>query len=82
MQRDYETAPVSEQLGLPQVIEGLIGDLNALRDGRITTNDAIARSLLAKQIFNGVRIYLNGTKLLAGNARPIVETKEVSHAGQ
>lgn len=71
MQRDYETAPVSDQLGLPQVIEGLIGDLQALREGRISTNDAIARSMLAKQIFNGVRIYLNGAKLLSGNAKSI-----------
>lgn len=76
MQRDYESAPVSEQLGLPQVIEGLIGDLQALREGKISTNDAIARSMLAKQIFNGVRIYLNGAKLLAGNARAIGSSQE------
>ena len=63
--RDYEVAPVSEQLGLPQVIAGLIGDLDALRAGSISVNDAMARSMLAKQIFNGVRIYLNGSKLLS-----------------
>ena len=68
--RDYETAPVSEQLGLSSVITGLIGDLDALRAGKITVNDAVARSLLAKQIFNGVRIYLNGTKVLSDNAKP------------
>jgi len=68
--RDYESAPVSEQLGLSSVITGLIGDLDALRAGKITVNDAVARSLLAKQIFNGVRIYLNGTKVLADNAKP------------
>ena len=69
--RDYESAPVSEQLGLPDVIAGLVADLAELRAGKISVNDAIARSMLAKQIFNGVRIYLNGTKLLSDNARAI-----------
>lgn len=64
--RDYETAPVSEHLNLDQVIRGLCSDLEQLRAGKIGVNDAIARSLLAKQIFNGVRIYLNASKLLAG----------------
>ena len=63
--RDYEAAPVSEQLGLGTVITGLISDLDELRAGKISVNDAIARSMLAKQIFNGVRIYLNGTKLMS-----------------
>lgn len=67
--RDYESAPVSDQLGLPTVISGLISDLDALRAGRISVNDAVARSMLAKQIFNGVRLYLNGAKVLAENAR-------------
>lgn len=69
--RDYESAPVSESLGLVDVINGLVSDLQELRAGKISTNDAIARSMLAKQIFNGVRLYLNGTKLLATNAKSI-----------
>lgn len=68
--RDYTTAPISEQLGLPQIIAGLCGDLEALRKGEISVNDAMARSMLAKQVFNGVRLYMNGTKLLSENARP------------
>lgn len=72
--RDYETAPVSDQLGLTSVISGLIGDLDALRAGNISVNDAVARSLLAKQIFNGVRIYLNGAKMLSDNARSLPAT--------
>ncbi len=66
--RDYETAPVSERLDLDNVIKGLCTDLELLRAGKISVSDAIARSLLAKQIFNGVRIYLSATKLLAGTA--------------
>jgi hypothetical protein len=75
-QRDYVSAPVSAQLGLESVITGLVGDLEALRAGRIGVNDAIARSMLAKQIFNGVRIYLNGTKILSENARALTSEKE------
>lgn len=67
--RDYVSAPVSEQLGIPDIIRGLANDLDELRAGKISVNDAVARSMLAKQIFNGVRIYLNGTKLLSESAR-------------
>lgn len=70
-QRDYETMPVSEELGLPDVIKGLVEDLNLLRAKKITVQDAVARSLLAKQVFNGVRLYLNGTNVLVSNARRI-----------
>ncbi len=68
--RDYVSAPISEQLGLGGVIAGLVGDLDALRAGKITVADAVARSMLAKQIFNGVRIYMNGTKYLSDAALP------------
>jgi hypothetical protein len=68
-ERDYETSPVCDRLDLDNVIKGLCADLELLRNGKISVNDAIARSLLAKQIFNGVRIYLSATKLLAGAAR-------------
>lgn len=76
--RDYESAPASESLGLDQVIKGLVGDLEALRAGKITTNDAIARSLLAKQIFNGVRLYLNGAKLLSEGARRVEPAAQIA----
>lgn len=75
---DYESAPVSQSLGLDQVIRGLVGDLEELRAGKISVQDAIARSLIAKQIFNGVRLYLTGTKLLVGNAKDIASTPAIS----
>lgn len=71
MVRDYQAMPVSDQLGIPQIIAGLVRDLDELRAGKISVNDAVARSMLAKQIFNGVRIYLNGAKLLADGAKPV-----------
>ena len=67
--RDYDSAPVSDRLNLEEVITGLAGDLRALRAGKISVGDAQARALLAKQIFNGVRIYLNGMTLLSGAAK-------------
>lgn len=69
--RDYEVAPVTDSLQLDKIITGLAGDLEALRAGKISVNDAIARSMLAKQIFNGVRIYMNGAKMLADQAREV-----------
>ena len=74
-ERDYEAAPVSEHLNLDDVIKGLCADLEALRSGKIGVNDAIARSLLAKQIFNGVRLYLNASKMLSGTATPAALAK-------
>jgi hypothetical protein len=66
--RDYDSSPVSERLDLDNVIRGLCKDLEALRAGEIGVNDAIARSLIAKQIFNGVRLYLSASKLLSASA--------------
>lgn len=66
--RDYEAAPVSVQLGLEGVILGLSGDLKALRDGAISPNDALARAAVAKQLFNGVRLYLQAMKTLEARA--------------
>jgi len=79
--RDYESAPVSDGLGLVQVINGLVKDLESLRAGEISTQDAIARSLLAKQIFNGVRIYLTGTKLLTERAKAVPALASAEDAG-
>jgi hypothetical protein len=62
--RDYESAPVSESLGLGDVVKGLAADLTELRQGKISPTDALARAALAKQIFNGVRLYLQASRFL------------------
>lgn len=80
--RDYDSNPVAEQLSLDVVIRGLCQDLEQLRAGKIAVNDAIARSLLAKQIFNGVRIYLSASKMLAGNAVPTAAKALAEEKGQ
>lgn len=76
--RDYDIAPVADRLDLDKVIKGLTTDLELLRAGKISVSDAIARSLLAKQIFNGVRIYLSASKLLASNANAIAPVESLS----
>lgn len=79
--RDYSTAPISDQLGLPDIIAGLCSDLDELRAGKISVNDAMARSMLAKQVFNGVRLYMNGTKLLSDAAIPARQSPTTSPDG-
>lgn len=69
--RDYESAPVTQALGLEQIVRDLAQDLTELRAGKITPGDAIARANLAKQLFNGVRLYLTASKFLAAQALPI-----------
>ena len=64
MPRDYDSAPASEALGLGNIVRGLAGDLSDLREGRISPNDALARAAVAKQIFNGVRLYLAASRFI------------------
>lgn len=81
--RDYDSAPVAETLGLERIILGLVSDLDDLRGGKISPNDAIARSMLAKQIFNGVRLYLTGRNYIkAQNAASSEIISLPTEAGQ
>jgi hypothetical protein len=68
--RDYESAPVADRLNLETIIAALANDIDELRAGRISVHDAMARATLAKQMFNGVRLYMNGMKMLSENAKP------------
>jgi hypothetical protein len=77
MQRDYMSSPVSEKLGLQEVILGLAGDIAALRSGEISPADALARAALAKQVFNGVRLYLQAITTLERSARDV--SQGISH---
>jgi hypothetical protein len=69
--RDYVSAPVAESLGLREVILGLSTDLEDMREGRISPQDGMARAAVAKQLFNGVRMYLQALKSLEDAARPV-----------
>ena len=71
--RDYESTPVSDSLGLGDVIKGLSTDLQEMRAGKISPQDGIARAAVAKQLFNGVRLYLQAMKSLEAGARDVTK---------
>lgn len=71
--RDYDSSPVADTLGLREVILGLAADLTDLRAGRISPSDGLARAAVAKQMFNGVRLYLQAMKTLESAARDVSE---------
>ncbi|EEE38169.1 hypothetical protein RKLH11_2010 [Rhodobacteraceae bacterium KLH11] len=77
-ERDYASTPVSDDLNLKDIITGLSQDLRDLRSGKISPAEAHARANLAKQIWNGARIYLQAIKTLQSNAKPVdqIEAKE------
>lgn len=69
--RDYESSPVSDSLGLRDVVLGLKADLEQMRAGKISPQEGMARAAVAKQMFNGVRLYLQALKTLEQQAKPI-----------
>jgi hypothetical protein len=72
-ERDYVSTPVSDDLNLKDTILGLSQDLQDLRSGKITPAQAHARAAVAKQIWNGARIYQQALKTMMGNAKPVPE---------
>ncbi|WP_323009500.1 hypothetical protein [Paracoccus sp. (in: a-proteobacteria)] len=81
-ERDYVSSPVSDNLGLRDVILGLAGDLRHLREGKISPSDALARAALAKQMFNGVRLYMQAIKTLEAAARDVSKPKAIEGGGE
>lgn len=64
-----EAAPLSERFNIEAVIHGLASDLQMLRAGKISLDDARMRAELAKQIMNGVRLVINARRSLEAEAR-------------
>lgn len=62
--RDYTSSPVADGLGLHEVCLGLSQDLADLRGGKISPQEALARAALARQLFNGCRLYLQAIKTM------------------
>ena len=69
--RDYDSAPVAETLALGDVIKGLASDLQDMRAKKISPQEGIARAAVAKQLFNGVRLYLQAMQMLEGRGLPV-----------
>src|SRR3546814_976634 len=80
--RDYDAAPVAENLKLGDVIKGLAQDLQDMRDKKISPQDGMARAAVAKQIFNGVRLYLQATQMLEKGGKPIGGKQIENHEGE
>ncbi len=80
--RDYESTPVSDSLNLRQVITGLAGDIESLRAGKLSPSQALAHAALAKQVFNGVRLYLQAIRSIEQDARPAALSKANGESGE
>ncbi|WP_017999894.1 hypothetical protein [Paracoccus sp. N5] len=76
-ERDYVSTPVADSLGLRDIILGLAADLQQLRAGKISPNEALARAALAKQMFNGVRLYMQAVKTIELAARDVSQPKTI-----
>ena len=79
-ERDYVSTPVADSLGLRDVILGLVGDLRDMRARKISPAEGLARAAIAKQICNGVRLYLDASRQLERQARQINDLPEIEGA--
>lgn len=69
--RDYDSAPVADSLDLSAVIRGLASDLDGMRAKTVSPQEGLARAAVAKQLFNGVRLYLQAMQTLERDAKPV-----------
>ncbi len=81
-ERDYVSTPVSDELNLKDTIAGLSQDLQDLRAGKIGPAEAHARAAIAKQIWNGARIYLQAIKTIQQAAKPVGEIEKQAEEAQ
>jgi len=81
-ERDYVSTPVADSLGLRDIILGLAADLQQLRAGKISPNEALARAALAKQMFNGVRLYMQAVKTIELAARDVSQPKTIERGAE
>ena len=70
-ERDYVSTPVADELNLRDVITGLATDLKQMRAGEISPPEGMARAAVAKQLFNGVRLYMQALKTIQSQAKPV-----------
>lgn len=59
---------------LARFAAGLMGDVKAHREGRLTTHDARARAGLAREALRAIHLELEGQKFIAGSAQPVDNT--------
>lgn len=81
-ERDYVSTPVADELNLKDVVKGLAQDLTDLRAGKISPAEAHARAALAKQIWNGARIYLQAIKTIQDTAKRVEPIEDKRAEGE
>lgn len=64
-----DVGPLTERFDLMKFTDGLIGDLQRLRNGEISVQDARARAELARQVLRSVALVVTAQKFLADHAR-------------
>lgn len=67
---------MEQALNLEAVLAGIAKDLQDLRDGRISFQQANAAADLAKQFMNGVRMVVVTRQHLERQARLVVQVKD------
>lgn len=68
---NHEASSLGERFNIDDAIRGLAQDLKELRAGKISVENALTRAALARQMFNGVRLVIQGQRMLAEKAKPI-----------
>jgi len=70
---------------LPNTLEDftleLIGDLKALRQGRISVKEARARAMLAREVLRAVHLQLEGMRYLSEAAKEAGIAKQIEQKG-
>lgn len=71
MSQEKQIGPLTQRFNLMSFTDGLIEDLDALRSGKISVRDAMARANLAKQVLRSVHYVVTAQKFLSDNARKL-----------
>ena len=71
-----EPGPLTQRFNLMAFTDDLIADLTALRNGKISVQDAKARADLAKQVLRAVGHVITAQKYLSDQARQIPAQNE------
>jgi len=75
--RDYDSSPVSDILGMKAIIDGLASDLQDMRNKKISAQDGLARAAIAKQIFNGVRLFIQAHAMIEKSQKPQGQSTQI-----
>ena len=62
---------LGDRFSMESMINGIACDLQDLREGKISIQDARVRADLAKQFINGIRMIITARNSLEQNAKPV-----------